>query len=298
LANKYGEYVVAMPKGSTVQYSKDSNDIKNEKASGNYVVQFVSANESVVRNSLVGAVAGATTLPVFTPFDKRVQGPVYNPNPAGNVNVPTFGPPFIGPKPYQANGATNEQTPPSNKFLLNNWLFAYTEPSATDGRIVSIPTNDPSNFSNWYAFEGRAGVTALMNRPGLTVIPEEDGAVIAPSGRYWVAVGPKVLDPNYPDSGKIWADEFVLGTELDIVIRNKETKEISYIYAVAGDLRSHTYGEGGEGVVHNGVPYPNSSNATTEGVAEADYSSVEFIRTRETTNLNQYEIVEIIVYDR
>jgi hypothetical protein len=39
LANKYGEFVVSAPKGATIIITKDSNDIRNERASGGYILQ-------------------------------------------------------------------------------------------------------------------------------------------------------------------------------------------------------------------------------------------------------------------
>jgi RHS repeat-associated protein len=39
LANKYGEFVVSAPKDSIIIITKDSNDIRNERASGGYILQ-------------------------------------------------------------------------------------------------------------------------------------------------------------------------------------------------------------------------------------------------------------------
>jgi hypothetical protein len=98
---------------------------------------------------------------------------------------------------------------------------------------------------------------------------------------------------------KIWAgyDGLELGTELDVKIMDENTGEISYIYAIAGDIKAHTYDNG---VVQTGQPYPNSWNATHEGYVDPGYdrSSIEFIRTSDSTNMNQYSIVEIIVKDK
>ncbi len=182
---------------------------------------------------------------------------------------------------------------------INSWLTANSQSSISNGRIVTIPDNDSLNFQNWYAFEGSYGVTQLKNKAGLTVIENEDGSVVNEDGRYWVAVSPKVFNPDYPDNGKIWAgyDGLELGTELDIKIMNEKTGEMSYIYAIAGDIKAHTYDNG---VVQTGQPYPNSWNARHEGYVDPGYdrSSIEFIRTSDSTNMNQYSIVEIMVKDK
>ena len=185
-------------------------------------------------------------------------------------------------------------------YAINAWLTGYSTASDSGGRIVAIPGGDPRNYSSWYSFEGAHGINTLKGRDGLTVIELSNGAVVDENGRYWIAVGPKVLNPNYPDAGRIWDgyDGLKLGTEIDAIIRNKVTNEELCIRAIVGDLVAHTYGKGGEGIVHNGIPYPNSWNAKNEGIAPASFASIEFIRTIESTNLNQYVITGIIVYDK
>jgi hypothetical protein len=44
LANKYGEFVVSAPKDSIIIITKDSNDIRNERASGGYILQVAGEN--------------------------------------------------------------------------------------------------------------------------------------------------------------------------------------------------------------------------------------------------------------
>ncbi len=92
-------------------------------------------------------------------------------------------------------------------------------------------------------------------------------------------------------------DGLELGTKLDVEVRNENTGETFFIYAVAGDIKAHTYDNG---IVQTGVPYPNSWNATHENYVDPGYdrSSIEFIRSSDPTNMNQYSIVEIIVKDK
>lgn len=138
----------------------------------------------------------------------------------------------------------------------------------------------------------------LRTREGLIVIENDDGSVVNEDGRYWIAVGPKVLNPDYPDSGRIWegVDGLEFGINVDIKLVNEETGEELFIYAVVGDVKSHTYSNG---IVQTGYPYPNSYNASSEGYVDPgnDRSSVEFIKTTDSTNLNEYSIVEMYVHN-
>ena len=218
------------------------------------------------------------------------------------VNAPPFHPNCgCGIREYV--GEEVEEEPIS----VNDWLNAYLTPSAAEGRDVHIPSNR-TNY--WASYEGTLGINLIKDK-GLTVIEREDGAVVDENGRYWICVGPIVLNPDYPDNGRIWSgyDGLLDGTEIDILVRDNSTGELSYIYAVVGDYRAHTYnpGEQGHGIVHNGVPYPNSWNARNEmnprtgtNVFPGDNTSVEFIRTvpdeRQRAFSSQYELVKLVVY--
>jgi tRNA(Phe) wybutosine-synthesizing methylase Tyw3 len=77
-------------------------------------------------------------------------------------------------------------------------LTSYSTTSSSSGRTVAIP--NPNNNSritnNWYSFEGSYGVKTLKSHSEFTVIEKSNGAVVNENGRYWIAVGPKVLNPN------------------------------------------------------------------------------------------------------
>ena len=189
-------------------------------------------------------------------------------------------------------------------IVVNGWLTAYQKSSASGGRDVPIPSD---RINNWYAFEGSVGVSALKGRSNITVVEKANGALVDENGRYWIAVGPKVFNPNYPDTGPLWFSDngLTLGAKVDVLIKHKTTNELAYIYTVIGDIIAHTYNPGkqGHGIIHSGIPYPNSWNAKHEinpktgtNIFPAGLTSVEFIRTTEPTNLSQYEIVKLIVY--
>lgn len=84
---------------------------------------------------------------------------------------------------------------------------------------------------------------------------------------------------------------------IKINILGKKNITISKKRIGDGDIKAHTYDNG---IVQTGVPYPNSWNATHEGYVDSGYdrSSIEFIRSLDPTNMNQYSIVEIIVKDK
>ena len=188
----------------------------------------------------------------------------------------------------------------TESVVVNEWLSGYTVPSGSGGRDVVIP----SIYANsWSTYGGRGGINALVGK-GLDVTEQSNGAVVNGSGRHWIAAGPRVLNPNYPDNGKLWwgYDGLTLSTKVDIVIKNKSSNELCYVYVIVGDLRGHTYnpGQPGHGVRQSGIPYPNSSNAS-QGIGDSDNSTVEFYRTRPSGEsqsvLNaQWEIVKMIVY--
>ena len=152
----------------------------------------------------------------------------------------------------------------------------------------------------WYSFGGTDGVEELYKNAhlfGLNVVEGAYGELIDDAGRQYIYIGPRVLNPDYPDAGKLGSEEFKFGTKIDIKLKDKETGEESYLYASVGGIRGHTYGEIGQGIIHSGVPYPNSINAA-QGNADANYSTVEFMRTSEGTGLSDYIIVELYVYDK
>lgn len=61
-------------------------------------------------------------------------------------------------------------------------------------------------------------------------------------GRYKIAVGPKILETFYPDTGKIWKDDFENWPQLiDVLLENKQTGAQKMIKCVVVDVKAHTY---------------------------------------------------------
>lgn len=99
----------------------------------------------------------------------------------------------------------------------------------------------------------------------------DNNVIVNEDGRYWIAVGPNLINENYPLEGKVQADEFVYGTYIDIIVSDLSTGEKYYIPCVVGDIKNHTYPNG---QFHTGIPYPNSKDNSQ---ADPDYSYVEFL---------------------
>ncbi len=118
------------------------------------------------------------------------------------------------------------------------------------------------------------------------------------TGRYRVGVGPRVINPKYPDTGKAWKDEFTaFKREMEAILIDRQTGEEQKLLCYRADIKAHTYNkypDGHEyvyyppregvaevenGIVQTGIAYPNSSNAK-KGAActidHADGSVIEF----------------------
>ncbi len=117
-------------------------------------------------------------------------------------------------------------------------------------------------------------------------------------GRYWVAVGPNVMNPSHQQNQQISVSEMKYGTKMDIVVVDETTNTKYYIPAVVGDVKEHSYPNG---LYQTGVPF-DSKRPTVIG----DGSTVEFmgydittlVNGKSSVNItNNYKLLEIIVYD-
>lgn len=184
------------------------------------------------------------------------------------------------------------------------------------GRVINIPETikgtvkegnqeerevilEPS--ANWFSYQG--DVTAI----------DGDGNCI-------IVVGPKVLNPNYPDDGKIWISDFKLPVRIDIVLETKEDpKESITVKCITNKGgKAHTYNkypdnhptdlwvdaigtfEVENGIFQTGIAYPYSNNAKNEtpfALNHIDSSSIEFAGREIGFNPNNYRLLKIIVLD-
>lgn len=135
-----------------------------------------------------------------------------------------------------------------------------------------------------------------------------NGINVDSEGRYIVAVGPGILNPDYPDDGHVWRDDFELPVPIDLYLRNKATGEIVVIHCVVEDIKAHTYNSYPEGnvsfdvdngTVQTGVAYPNSwnyQNETPFAENHIDGSVVEFMGGDVGFDISDYELegIEIV----
>lgn len=167
---------------------------------------------------------------------------------------------------------------------------------------ITIPDKVEGVFSN--------GETIILN-------PRKDWAMIGggeygsglnvdSEGRYIVAVGPKILVPDYPDDGKIWASDFVFPAPIDVYLRNKKTGEIKEIHCVVEDVKAHTYNSCNElkfeglenGTIQTGIPYPGTRNIHKFEPENIDASVIEFCGSEVDFPVYDYELEGIVIVEK
>ena len=139
----------------------------------------------------------------------------------------------------------------------------------------------------------------------------KDGILVDQFDRYWITLGPKVFDKNYPDDGKCQVSEFenYVGCLVDVVLRNMKTNKIVYFKCIwSGNIKEHTYDNG---YFQTGKPYPEAywgkktyiNGVTVDTyVPPKDYvngSIVEFTGKNpgNSKELREYTVEYLIVYE-
>ena len=143
----------------------------------------------------------------------------------------------------------------------------------------------------------------------------KNGVIKDREGRYLINVGCKIVNPDYPDSGKIRADEFDNYPQINVVLENKKTGETIIISCQVSNFKAHTYNkypteehpvDNGNtasfhidsGWVQTGIAYPYSWNAS-DGIPcspiNVDGSVIEFVGTDVDFPANEYRLKEVIV---
>ena len=180
--------------------------------------------------------------------------------------------------------------------------------NSTGGRDIILPNavtgsvnNAPKSLSprlTWYSYQGNAAVKDSQ-------------------GRYRIVVGPKVLNANYLDTGRVWDDDFNLPARINVVLENKSSGDLKTIECITeGGGKAHTFNEyphnhpknrysfNGKakfdvesGYLQTGIVYPNANNAKTESqvsITNMDGSSIEFLGRVLDFNPKDYTLVKII----
>lgn len=175
-------------------------------------------------------------------------------------------------------------------------------------------------------------VMGQVNGQNITLSPCEEWYIVGKgnynsgvqkdeTGRYKIAVGPRIINPDYPDEGKIWNeyDGLEKDVKIDVVLENKTTGETMIMKCVVDDYKAHTYSQYPDvhpsnnltgdtvnfniesGLIQTGIAYPESYNAT-KGASFApdniDSSVIEFAGSYVDVNLEDYTLVKLIVFDK
>jgi len=177
---------------------------------------------------------------------------------------------------------------PDGGGTVSGWLKLHSSASSSGGRTVNMPSEIVA--SKWAMTEGDPYKGKINPYAGnATVIKGSSGELVDGNGRYWVAVGPNVMNPNHSKSKAITAEEMKYQSKIDIVLKNA-SGTIYYVYAAVGDCKAHTYPTG---IIQTGNAFPNG---TDPHPGNADGSVVEFMGTQSISGLRNYDIVKIIVY--
>jgi len=235
-------------------------------------------------------------------------------------------------------------------ILLNSWLTVHSERDVrlAEGRTLNFERDYRNEWldefrrfriqhnyngvlcdADWYSYEKsleRANeYVDGTSRADFITTKNVIGAPVNPSDRYWVAVGPGVVDDTLYSQGMSLASTRVLnamygpeprvGRKIDVHIT--DDSGIPYwIYCIIGDTKEHTgsgrisYQDGsiqnvnGHGIYQTYISVTENPNSNKIYVADdadghADGSIIEFMCAKpdETKgNLSRYKLVEIIVY--
>ena len=190
--------------------------------------------------------------------------------------------------------------------LTNDWLNLYGAPTV-DAEGYVVEAHPDGNKYDWAMPEELSGgvprgeltsnvLRTIEDAGGIAVVNILDNNLYTDAeGRYWVAVGPNVMNPDHQPNESVSEEEMQFGTKIDIVVLDESTNTEYYIPAVVGDVKNHTYPNG---IYHTGVPFP----CEDMDYAEPDGSTVEFMGW----NVNDSDIVHagddfrilrIIVYE-
>lgn len=113
------------------------------------------------------------------------------------------------------------------------------------------------------------------------------GDLLDNDGRYWRAVSPKVLIPDFDIGDKINEEDMVYGTLIDIVLSDSNGNTF-YVKAVVGDAKSHTYPNE---IYHTGDTFPNGTDSHPKN---NDGSIVDFMVKAAITRYADYKILKFL----
>jgi len=235
--------------------------------------------------------------------------------------APFFGTP-LNPRFVRREGSPWDGAAGGFDYLVNAEYFHQLVEEHTgldrpnQGRIINIPeimtghiNGEPWSRNiqeHWFSFYRMSGESPIDE-----------------NGLYGIVVGPRVLNPNYPDDGRIWSEEFDFPYFIDAIIEHRTSGVIRVLKCIftGGTGKAHTFNryphelhprnhlflEGTtvsfdveSGLYQTGIAYPrswNSSNEVQFSRTNLDGSTIEFRNNGLDFNPNSYRLLRIIVHD-
>lgn len=205
-------------------------------------------------------------------------------------------------------------------------IIGVVEVNNSTGREITFPDVVKGTVNNKYQ-------ELNPNTNWFSFKASENGVMKDAGGFHKISVGPRILDPSYPDSGKLELDDFGgnLKVRINVVLENKDTGDEKILKCVATGIKAHTYNihpdtkqgqkhkiftynknikakfEIDNGLIQTGIAYPNCSNgkkdSPTDGPIALDHmnsSPVEFSGTKSDLQIDgkreyDYKLVKLIV---
>ena len=260
---------------------------------------FISIDPDTVTVSIKNNNISVTT--IITQLENEEQasaagsnGTPNNPIPgaAGDINIPG-----VPSGPMYGSGAGSGDGVLVKTF--SGWLNLYDD-STVAGNYYSIETSTLANYrpAKWSMGEGNGytGNRYAKERYTDQTVTRPNGAsegYVDGSGRYWVAVGPKVTNKDFDLSVATTSDNAGYGKFFDLVVKDKSSGNTYYIPCKSGDCKVHTYPTG---VIQTGTKIPGTESAPSNN----DGSLVEWVGVTPSIGADlgdAFELIEIRVYE-
>ena len=169
-------------------------------------------------------------------------------------------------------------------IMINDWLIGHSKPSRKGGRTEKAAKG--VKFRDWYAYEEQDTLNSfvLADFPQLIAIQGRYNELIGEEGHYWIATGPRIINPSYPDDGDLTVGgkgnkRLEMGKYADVVLKQGDELEV-YLYCRIGEVKAHTWIDKGNkenGLSQTGYPYPKNASGEKP---DANGNTVEFMGKR------------------
>jgi RHS repeat-associated protein len=281
--------------GGTTTYYDIINTTALNLAYNGITVSVVYCMDNVPRSSFI---SGVVTFSTSHSYSSEVEGklPILYNSQKTYVNLKVLRSYFMKIWCEEVDKEKDDKKDDDKKEVSGRTIIP---PNVITGTVNNVPKN-LTPAKNWYAYQGDKAVT--------------DG-----QGRYRILVGPKVIDANYPDKGKVSGTDFKYPIRINVVLENEATSDLKTIECIVeASAKAHTYNKYPDGhpddkkvsatgnfkiengLFQTGIAYPNSWNAKYEtpfALDNIDASSIEFLGRGLDFRPDDYRLVKIIVLD-